>query len=77
MSIYFVYREVSLSRRELIGRANTEIQACALALAHSRRQSQTFAVDACTPATLQSRLIASFRDGAALHAINSKWKDPP
>ena len=77
MSIYFVYREVSCSRRELIGRANTEFQACALALAHSRRQSQTFAVDACTPATLKTRLVASFRDGATLHATNSEWKDRP
>jgi hypothetical protein len=66
MSIYFIYREFSSVRRELVGRADTERQAFSLAIAHSRRHGGIFAVNACTPETLKSRLVACFQGGAAL-----------
>jgi hypothetical protein len=66
MIIYFLYREVSSSRRELIGRADSEARARAMAIEHSRRQPHAITVDACRPATLESRLVHRFRDGAPL-----------
>jgi hypothetical protein len=74
MTIYFIYREVSRFRQELIGRADRRHQATKLALEHSRRQGCSVRVDACTPATLESHILERFRNGA-LFELEPAGKD--
>ena len=64
-AVYFLYRAVSRIRHELVGRADSEARACALAIEHSLRQKHTIAVNACTPGTLHSRFVGCFRDGVS------------